>query len=119
MSTFGNLKLDSNWDIIPGKGMTRVVGVEYIAQLVKCRLLTLYGEWDLDQTLGVPWFNDMLGTKTGLNSAQQIILNTITQTWGVYDVIAFDAQYSNRQLNISFTAASIFGDFTSEVSYNG
>ena len=40
MATFGNLKLDSSWDIIPGKGMTRVVGVEYIAQLVKCKLLT-------------------------------------------------------------------------------
>ena len=54
MATFGNLKLDNGWDIIPGKGMTRVVGVEYIAQLVKSRLLTLYGEWDLDLTIGVP-----------------------------------------------------------------
>lgn len=117
MATFGNLKLDSNWDIIPGKGMTRIVGVDYIAQLVKCRLLTLYGEWDLDLTLGVPWFNEILGTTTGINTAQQIILDTINQTWGVYEVITFDATYSNRQLNITFTAASIFGDFTSEVSY--
>lgn len=117
MATFGNLKLDSNWDIIPGKGMTRIVGVDYIAQLVKCRLLTLYGEWDLDLTLGVPWFNEILGTTAGINTAQQIILDTINQTWGVYEVITFDATYSNRQLSITFTAASIFGDFTSEVSY--
>lgn len=117
MATFGNLKLDSNWDIIPGKGMTRIVGVDYIAQLVKCRLLTLYGEWDLDLTLGVPWFNEILGTTSGINTAQQIILDTINQTWGVYEVITFDATYSNRQLSITFTAASIFGDFTSEVSY--
>ena len=117
MVTVGNLKLDSSWDIIPGKGMTRIVGVDYIAQLVKCRLLTLYGEWDLDLTLGVPWFNEILGTTTGINTAQQIILDTINQTWGVYEVITFDATYSNRQLNITFTAASIFGDFTSEVSY--
>ena len=97
--------------------MTRIVGVDYIAQLVKCRLLTLYGEWDLDLTLGVPWFNEILGTTTGINTAQQIILDTINQTWGVYEVITFDATYSNRQLSITFTAASIFGDFTSEVSY--
>ena len=83
MATFGNLKLDSSWDIIPGKGMTRVVGVEYIAQLVKSRLLTLYGEWDLDLTVGVPWFNNVLGTSEGLQSAQQIILNTINQTWAL------------------------------------
>ena len=119
MATFGNLKLDSNWDIIPGKGMTRVVGVEYIAQLVKSKLLTLYGEWDLDLAVGVPWFNNVLGTSEGLQSAQQIILNTINQTWGVYEVTDFNAAYSNRQLTVTFTAASIFGNLTSEVSYSG
>ena len=119
MATFGNLKLDSNWDIIPGRGMARVVGVEYIAQLVKSKLLTLYGEWDLDLTVGVPWFNNVLGTSEGLQSAQQIILNTINQTWGVFEVTDFNATYSNRQLTVTFTAASIFGNLTSEVSYSG
>ena len=119
MATFGNLKLDSGWDTIPGKGMTRVVGVEYIAQLVKSRLLTLYGEWDLDLTIGVPWFNNVLGTPEGLQTAQQIILTTINQTWGVYEVTDFNTSYSNRQLNVTFTAASIFGNLTSEVSYSG
>lgn len=57
----GNLKLDSNHDIIIGRGATRVGGIKGTScTACKCRLLALLGEWKRDTSLGIPWFDAIL-----------------------------------------------------------
>lgn len=108
----GNLKLDSNHDIIIGRGATRVGGAEYVAQLVKCRLLTILGEWQNDTSLGLDWFNALLSKNTRVSDIQAAVANIIRSTNHVQQLLSIDvdANYKTRVLSISFAAISSYGN---------
>ena len=110
----GNLALDSNHDIIIGRGATRVGGAEQIAQLVKCRLLTLLGEWKQDTSLGIPWFEGIFTKNVRTADIQLTIANIIRGTAGVQQLISIelDADYRARTLTITFTAISDYGNIS-------
>lgn len=110
----GNLALDSNHDIIIGRGATRVGGAEQISQLVKCRLLTLLGEWKQDTSLGIPWFEGIFTKNVRPADIQLTIANIIRGTAGVQQLISIelDADYRARKLTITFTAISDYGNIS-------
>ena len=110
----GNLALDSNHDIIIGRGATRIGGAEQIAQLVKCRLLTLLGEWMQDTSLGIPWFEGIFTKNVRPADIQLTIANIIRGTAGVQQLISIelDADYRARTLTITFTAISDYGNIS-------
>lgn len=110
----GNLALDSNHDIIIGRGATRIGGAEQIAQLVKCRLLTLLGEWKQDTSLGIPWFEGIFTKNVRPADIQLTIANIIRGTAGVQQLISIelDADYRARKLTITFTAISDYGNIS-------
>ena len=110
----GNLALDSNHDIIIGRGTTRISGAAQVAQLVKCRLLTIFGEWKLDSSLGLPWFEAIFTKQVRPSDIEAAIANIIRGTAGVQQLISIDidADYRARSLGISFTALSDYGDIT-------
>ena len=110
----GNLALDSNHDIIIGRGATRIGGAEQIAQLVKCRLLTLLGEWNQDTSLGIPWFEGIFTKNVRPADIQLTIANIIRGTAGVQQLISIelDADYRARTLTITFTAISDYGNIS-------
>ena len=110
----GNLALDSNHDIIIGRGATRIGGAEQIAQLVKCRLLTLLGEWKQDTSLGIPWFEGIFTKNVRPADIQLTIANIIRGTAGVQQQISIelDADYRARTLTITFTAISDYGNIS-------
>lgn len=110
----GNLALDSNHDIIIGRGATRIGGAGQIAQLVKCRLLTLLGEWKQDTSLGIPWFEGIFTKNVRPADIQLTIANIIRGTAGVQQLISIelDADYRARTLTITFTAISDYGNIS-------
>ena len=110
----GNLALDSNHDIIIGRGATRIGGAEQIAQLVKCRLLTLLGEWKQDTSLGIPWFEGIFTKNVRTADIQLTIANIIRGTAGVQQLISIelDADFRARTLTITFTAISDYGNIS-------
>ena len=110
----GNLALDSNHDIIIGRGATRIGGAEQIAQLVKCRLLALLGEWKQDTSLGIPWFEGIFTKNVRPADIQLTIANIIRGTAGVQQLISIelDADYRARTLTITFTAISDYGNIS-------
>ncbi|HGD9033407.1 hypothetical protein QNH05_gp75 [Escherichia phage vB_EcoM_DE15] len=110
----GNLALDSNHDIIIGRGTTRISGAAQVAQLVKCRLLTIFGEWKLDNSLGLPWFEAIFTKQVRPSDIEAAIANIIRGTAGVQQLISIDidADYRARSLGISFTALSDYGNIT-------
>jgi len=58
-----NLGLDTNTrdlKLTPGKNLSIVESPENVAQQIECRLETFRGEWFLDNTLGVPFFAQVL-----------------------------------------------------------
>ncbi|ASD53984.1 baseplate wedge subunit [Escherichia phage ST32] len=110
----GNLALDSNHDIIIGRGTTRISGAAQVAQLVKCRLLTIFGEWKLDNSLGLPWFEAIFAKQVRPSDIEAAIANIIRGTAGVQQLLSIDidADYRDRKLGISFTALSDYGNIT-------
>ncbi|QHJ79803.1 MAG: hypothetical protein [Caudoviricetes sp.] len=115
----GNLKLDSNHDIIIGRGATRITGAEMVAQLCGCRLQTLLGEWEQDTSLGLPWYDAIFSKRVRPSDIQAAVANILRQTNHVRQVISVDinADYRNRVLNISFVAISDFGDISEIVQW--
>ena len=115
----GNLALDSNHDIIIGRGATRIGGAPQVAQLVKCRLLTLLGEWKQDTSLGLPWFEGIFSKNVRPADIQAALANIIRSTNGVQQLISLDvdADYRERNLTISFIAISDYGDISEYVEW--
>ena len=109
-----NLALDSKHDIIIGRGATRIGGAEQVAQLVKCRLLTLLGGWKQDTSLGIPWFEGIFTKNVRPADIQLTIANIIRGTAGVQQLISIelDADYRARTLTITFTAISDYGNIS-------
>lgn len=110
----GNMMLDSNHDIIIGRGTTRITGAPMVAQLCKCRLLTLLGEWKQDESLGLPWFDAIFSKRVRPSDIQAAVANILRNTNHVRQVISIDinADYRERALSISFVAISDFGDIS-------
>lgn len=115
----GNLALDSNWDIIIGKGATRIGGVDFVAQNVKSRLLTLLGEWQNDKTLGLAWFDGLLSKQARPVDVQVAVANVISTTNHVRAVnyVTVVPDYSTRKVTLNFSAESTYGTFESSIVY--
>lgn len=115
----GNLALDSNHDIIIGRGATRVGGAEQVAQLCKCRLMTLLGEWKQDTSLGLPWFEAIFTKQVRASDIESAVANIIRSTNGVQQLISIQVNpdFRERQLNISFTAISDYGNLSDFVTW--
>lgn len=115
----GNLALDSNHDIIIGRGATRISGATQVSQLVKCRLLTLFGEWALDDTIGLPWYESIFTKQVRVSDIESAVANIIRGTEGVQQLLSIDidADFRTRQLNISFVAISDYGDISETVTW--
>ena len=115
----GNLALDSNHDIIIGRGATRINGAPQVAQLVKCRLLTLLGEWKFDNTLGLPWFEGIFTKNVRPADIEAAIANIIRGTAGVQQLISIniDPNFRDRTLSISFIAISDYGDISEYLTW--
>lgn len=112
----GNLKLDSSHDIIIGRGATRVGGAEQVAQLVKCRLLTVLREWKFDPSLGLPWFEAILTKNVKISDIQLAVSNIINSTPGVRQIldIKVNADFRERILKIEFIAVSTYGKISGD-----
>lgn len=115
----GNLALDSNHDIIIGRGATRVGGAEQVAQLCKCRLLTLLGEWKQDTSIGLPWFEAIFTKQVRASDIESAVANIIRSTNGVQQLISIQVNpdFRERQLSISFTAISDYGNLSDFVTW--
>lgn len=117
-----NLQLNPDtWDIIIGRGATRVGGLSFTAQLVKSRLLTILGEWKPTPNLGMPWFDAVMTKAPDLSLIEGLVRDVIIETPHVLDVsyVNLNLDKGMRTLNISFSAISDWGDFEEEVSLGG
>lgn len=116
-----NLKLDSNHDIIIGRGTARVEGMAYTAQLTKTRLLTVLGEWKADPNLGLPWFSDIMIKSPDLSLVEGLILSCIKETPHVLDVLSISLvlDKETRILTVTFEALSDWGTFNDTVATGG
>ena len=55
---------------------------ETVAQLIRRSLLLFKGEWFLDPTQGIPWFQSILGIKTPLSVVSQTLRGAVNPDSG-------------------------------------
>lgn len=92
-------------------------GTHPVLQDVLQRLRTFLGEWFLDNTIGVPWFQQILGPQ-GPNSATDATLqNVVLGTPGVLMLTEWSASVNSatRTLSLHFVATTAAG----KISYTG
>src|ERR1700749_2893649 len=79
--------------------------LEDVAQELYIRFRFFQGEWFLDQTLGLPYLQSILGKKTPLGILSQIFKRVITTCPGVASLTSFQlTRGANRALILNFAA---------------
>lgn len=106
---------DNSHDLVIVDGDLQLVAD--VAQAIKIRLLTVRGEWFLDNELGVPYFEEIFVKAPDLDRVRSIYRQTILDTPGVLDVRTITLSYtaSTRELSVSFNCDSDQGEIDQTV----
>lgn len=93
-------------------GIARASGAEALRQKVVHRLKLFKGEWFLDISRGVPYFQNILGENISLSLATQILTNEIKKEPEVVDVqnISFNFDSTRRTYGYTATIISIYSE---------
>lgn len=88
-----------------------VSGSEQLVQNLKIRLRFFLGEWFLDITKGLPFYEDILVKNPNLPDIDNIIKAQITETEDVTELLEYVSDYDPvlRTYSIQFKVRSIFG----------
>ncbi len=110
-----DLKLDPvTGDLaIEDNDLVLIDGTEAVAQDIEIRLRFFLGEWFLDQRLGVPYYEKILGQKPRLTAIAGIFRKAIMTTPGMLSITDFSLDYDGptRALSVSFRGKCVDGDF--------
>lgn len=116
--------LDQNNDLIVEDGSFKLVqdGAE-VVQAVRSNLLFYFGEWFLDTTYGVQYFEQVFIKPVNLANVESLLKSAILNTDGVDKLLSFAMDFNNvpdRKLSVSFEAETIYGVIINEeVTING
>lgn len=82
-----------------------------VAQRIKCRLLTVRGEWYQDPTIGVPLFEQVLVKNPDLVALQHLFTTVIQGVEGVARVRSVNLQMESatRNLRVTFEVTATDG----------
>ncbi len=94
-------------------------GVESIRQHLQIRLRIALGEWFLDETIGVPYFQDIFKKNPNYVNVTEAFKTTILETPGVVELLEFNYEYDNtdRLFSLTFKALTDEGllDFSESI----
>lgn len=118
------LALNDDWDVhFDANGdLVLVDDGEEVAQHVKQRIDFQQGEWFLDESIGLPWFTEILGARA-LNAvnanrayAESLIKAEIIMTPGVEGLTSFEFSFDeiNRAATFNFRFDTTWGEYGSE-----
>ena len=90
--------------VLNGRNLALVRGNELIAQRLKQNLLTITGEWFLDRSVGLPWFDEILQKGTNLDRIRQYFIREIVNTKGVtvLNSLSMNNDPATRRLTVDF-----------------
>ena len=91
---------------------------EQVAQKVKTKLLFYRGEWFLDITIGVPYFQQVFVKPALIGTIESLIKSQIINTEGVNKLTSFSSNFdrNDRKFSVSFTAETVYGEIRKDIS---
>jgi hypothetical protein len=108
-----DLQLGSDFDLEFVNGdLALVESLDAIRQHVRQRLQLFLGEWFLDITVGVPYFQNIYVKNPNLIVVEALFRDRLVTTPGIEEVNEFNFDYDNltRELKVEFSATTINGD---------
>lgn len=104
-------KCAEDGDIFIGENKFHIVtGVEEVIQNLRQNLRTFFGEWFLNQGLGVPYFQDVFIKNPSPVSIEAAFKNAILNTIGVRELIEFDLNLDSAHRELSYTFSVLIYD---------
>ena len=84
----------------------------YVQQKLRIKLSTFKGEWYLDNTLGIDYFNSVLIKDPNLNLIEDVYKTKISEVDGVEEIVEFDLLFdkSTRTFTIDFKVKITTGE---------
>lgn len=91
-----------------------VEGLDYYRQKVTVVLKFFYGEWFLDTTLGIKYFEEIFVKNPNFTLIDNLFKIAILEIDGIIELIAYDSVYDrqNRKLTITFTVQTDAGQLS-------
>ena len=89
-----------------------------VAQRLRIRLQTFFGEWFLATDYGVPYFQRILSKKVSKTSVDRIFQEQILSERGVREIVSFSSTFQNRQYDMSFRVRALDGSVTESITVN-
>lgn len=109
-----DLRLNSSGDLdLTGDALALTpTFTEAISQHIKIRLRFFLGEWFLNTSLGIPYFERIMVKTPDLQAISAIFQEAITETAGIDSVLQFklDLDTITRALTVTFTAKMVGSD---------
>jgi hypothetical protein len=103
-----NIKLTSEYDLDLSSGnLEMITGSDEIAQKLAVRFQFFLGDWFLDQSLGVPYYQDVLVKNPDFLVLQSHFREVILETPGVASLVGelgFTFDSAARILTLTFSA---------------
>lgn len=86
--------------------------VSQIAQNLSIRLRFFLGEWYLDITQGLPYYEVFFIKAPNQIQVESVLKSEIVNTRGILELTSFTTNFNqrNRIFSVKFTARSIFGE---------
>jgi hypothetical protein len=115
-----NFALDEDGDLDIGTTIAFVSGQEAIQQSLLCRLRAFQGEWFLDETLGLPYFQEILGRSPNLVAIRALYRAALESTPGVLEVKELRlALKTDRTLVVAFKVSTDVGELVADTTIEG
>lgn len=110
-----DIKLTSERDIDITNGKLSLITSkdEFITQQLKIRLGTYQGEWYLDTSLGLPYFQTILKKGVDKELVDSIFKKAISDQKGVDRIVTFRSKVTSYEYSLSFTFQSVDGTLIS------
>jgi len=108
-----NLGQDLNGDIDVVDGQLVLVGFQFgsqqreIEEKIEQNLRTIFGEWFLDRSIGVPYFEDIFTKPARMQIIEPIMVDVILKTKGVVRLLEFNLDLDARRRVLFFPVLRI------------
>lgn len=117
-----DILLDENHDLAIVDYDLALTGESQItAQRIKQRLVVFRGEWFLDNDLGLPYFDEILGKNKSTSRIEAIYINAIQEIEEVAEILALSVTQDtqSRILTVNFRVRDIYDNIIEDSIDNG
>lgn len=117
-----DIKLDEDSGdiaLVNGDFTVTDIGVDDLAQRLQIRLNTFQGEWFMDSTLGIDYFNRVFGKNRSKTAIDAIMQAEILKEPDALQIVSYESSLgSNRTFTCIFRVRTEAGAITSPISFN-